>query len=62
MAEMKIVIEESLKRRFKGTCGEKGVTMSDVTVELIKLWLDGQIVLPESEQDMGQDAGQDKQK
>jgi hypothetical protein len=57
MAEMKIVIEEALKRQFKGACGEQGVTMSDVAVELIKGWLDGRFVLQDREDDRS-----DKQK
>lgn len=43
---MKIVIDEPLKRRYKSACADQGQTMSDVAVELIKLWLDGKIELP----------------
>ena len=42
---MKIVIDEALKRRYKSACADQGATMSDVAVDLIKLWLDGKIPL-----------------
>jgi ParG len=53
---MKVVIDEALKRRFKGACGEQGVTMSDVTAELIKGWLAGKFVLQDIKQDTRQDS------
>jgi hypothetical protein len=61
MAEMKIVVDESLKRRFKGACGEKGATMSDVAAELIQGWLDGKFVLQSDAEQRNRTAGQDKQ-
>lgn len=52
---MKIVITEALKRRFKSLCAEKGITMSDISVALIEGWIDGRIVLQDSETPTGQD-------
>lgn len=46
---MKIVIDEALKRRFKSACADQGATMSDVAVELIKLWLAGKVDLSEQQ-------------
>ncbi len=54
---MKIVIDEALKRRYKAACADQGVTMSDVAVELIKLWLDGKVALSEPQD---KTAGQDR--
>lgn len=46
---MKIVIDEALKRRYKPACADQGATMSDVAVELTKLWLNGKIQLPKEQ-------------
>jgi excinuclease UvrABC nuclease subunit len=48
--ELKVAINEDLKRRFKAACATQDITMSDVVSALVQGWLNGQIPLPEQEQ------------
>jgi hypothetical protein len=48
---MKVVIEDTLKRRFKVACAEQDTTMSDVVSALVQGWLDGKLALSTEQQD-----------
>jgi len=52
---MKVVIEDTLKRRFKVACAEQDTTMSDVVSALVEGWLNGDRTLPQGKQDENPD-------